>query len=53
VKELLDKQANITGDRPQTTIGDTVTGGVHMAQAHFRKQGELSIECDVQHDLFL
>ncbi|KAK7455761.1 hypothetical protein VKT23_010793 [Stygiomarasmius scandens] len=34
VKELLDKQGNLTGDRPQTTIGDTVTGGLHMAQAH-------------------
>ncbi|KAF9525600.1 cytochrome P450 [Crepidotus variabilis] len=34
VKEVIDTQGNSTADRPQTTIGDTVTGGVHMAQAH-------------------
>ncbi|KAJ3504930.1 hypothetical protein NLJ89_g7683 [Agrocybe chaxingu] len=34
VKEIIDVQGNYTADRPLTTIGDTVTGGVHMAQAH-------------------
>ncbi|THV02733.1 cytochrome P450 [Dendrothele bispora CBS 962.96] len=32
VKELLDKQSSITGDRPNFHIGDVVTGGVHLAQ---------------------
>jgi hypothetical protein len=33
VKEIIDMQGNASGNRPKTTIGDTVTGGVHMAQA--------------------
>jgi hypothetical protein len=37
VKDILDKQASLTGDRPKNTIGDTVTGGYHMAQAHYRE----------------
>lgn len=38
VKEIIDMQGNASGNRPKTTIGDTVTGGVHMAQA---QAGEL------------
>ncbi|KAH8817739.1 cytochrome P450 [Flagelloscypha sp. PMI_526] len=35
VAEVLDKQASLTGDRPHTTLGERVTGGYHMAQAHY------------------
>ncbi|KAK7455866.1 hypothetical protein VKT23_010902 [Stygiomarasmius scandens] len=35
VKELLDKQSSITGDRPKFTIGDVVTGGIHLSQMNY------------------